>query len=274
MSVFLGFIQGITEFLPISSSGHLSILQNLISLNYAPEEHLLFDVLLHIGTLASVIFAYRSDLKAMISDTAGALVGKHGTVSEDGRPTPSVRTVIFIVIATLMLVFVLPFKKYVETLYYNTPFIAFALIITGIILFVSGKLEEGKKSAKTITVKDAIIIGLSQALAIIPGLSRSGTTISVGLARGLKYEFAVKFSFLLSIPAVCGSALVTLISALRKGLNWSYVPAYLLGMVTAAVTGYFAITFLRKVISKRSFSGFAYYCWAVGIIALILSFIL
>lgn len=274
MSAFLGLIQGIAEFLPISSSGHLSIIQNLFGLDYAEEEHLLFDVLLHLGTLFSVCIAYKNDLKAMIKDCSDVLTGKTATAGDEGRLKPSIRNVILIIVATIPLVFILPFNSKIEQLYYNTPFISFALIITGLLLFVCGKFTEGRKNARTATVLDAFIVGVAQAIATIPGLSRSGTTITVGISRGFRRSFAVQFSFLMSIPAVLGSVILTLFKAIGTGIVWANVPAYIIGMIIAGIVGYFSIMLLRRLLKSNSFNGFAYYCWGAGILSLILSIVL
>ena len=271
MAIFLGLIQGLAEFLPISSSGHLSIIQNLFGMKYAEEEHLLFDVLLHLGTLTAVFLVYWNEIREIASDTFSFLAGRETAKGDDGRLKPTIRSVILIIVATLPLILILPFKDKIELLYYNTPFISFALIITGILLYVSGKLAEGRKSEKTSTLADALIVGLAQAIAVIPGLSRSGTTITVGMSRGFKKEFAARFSFLLSIPAIVGSVLITLISAIKKGVVWANGPAYLLGMLVAGVSGYFALKLVKKLLSSDNFSKFAYYCWGVGILSLILS---
>lgn len=272
MAAFLGLIQGLTEFLPVSSSGHLSILQNLFKLDYAESEHLLFDVLLHVGTLAAVFVFYWKDIRTMVKDTVGFIAGNTNDSGEQGRFKPSVRMVFLIIIATLPLVVVLPFMDSIERLAGNTPFISFALIVTGLLVYISGKLAEGRKTEKTSTVLDAVIVGAAQAVATIPGLSRSGTTITVGLSRGYKREFAVRFSFLLSVPAILGSTVVTLIKAISAGINWANVPAYLVGMLIAGVVGYFALVFLKKlVMSGDAFSKFAYYCWGIGILSLIIS---
>lgn len=275
-AIFLGLVQGISEFLPISSSGHLSIFQNLFSLDYVEEEHLLFDVLLHVGTLAAVFVFYWKDIRAMAKDAVGFVTGSGSDGGEEGRFKPSVRLLFLIIVATLPLVAVLPFQSAVERLSGNTPFIAFALIITGALLYVSGKLTEGRHNEKTASVLDAVVVGAAQAVAVIPGLSRSGTTITVGLSRGFKREFAVEFSFLLSIPAVLGSALVTLIKALVKGgIMWANLPAYIIGMIVAGVVGYFALVLIKKLIlSGDTFSKFAYYCWGAGVLTLILSLFL
>lgn len=273
-AIFLGLIQGISEFLPISSSGHLSIFQNLFSFDYAEEEHLLFDVLLHVGTLAAVCVFYWKDIRSMAKDTVAFVTGSDS--GEEGRFKPTVRLLFLIAVATLPLVLVLPFQNAVESLGGNTPFISFALIATGVLLYISGKLTEGRGNEKTATVLDAVAVGAAQAIAVIPGLSRSGTTITVGLSRGFKREFAVRFSFLMSIPAVLGSALVTLIKAIAQGgIQWTSVPAYIIGMIVAGVVGYFALVLIKKLIlSGDTFAKFAYYCWGVGVLSLILSLFL
>ncbi len=274
LSIFLGFIQGVAEFLPISSSGHLSVFQNLLKLEYSEAEHLFFDVLLHFGTLCAVVFYYRKDLKRMCTEAVGFISGRGVGTEEGGRMTPGVRTIFFVIVGTLPLLLLLPFYDKVEELYYNTTFIGFAFLVTGGLLFISDKLTAGKKSEKTFTIVDALIIGVGQMIAVIPGISRSGTTITVALARGLERDFAVKFSFLLSIPAVLGSFLLSLVKAFKAGIEWSSVPAYLIGMVVAAVVGYFAIKLMRFLVNKAGLGKFAYYCWAAGIVTLILSIVL
>jgi len=274
MSIFLGLVQGLAEFLPISSSGHLSIIQNLFHLSYDENEHLLFDVLLHLGTLVSVIVFYRKELRSMVTDAAAAITGKGDSRDEEGRLKPTLRNILLIVAGTLPLLLIVPFRHKIELLFYNTPFISFALIITGVLLFVSGKLSEGRKNEKTATIADALVVGLSQAIATVPGLSRSGTTITVGLSRGFRREYAVQYSFLLSIPAVLGSIILTLVSAIKAGIKWANVPAYLVGMLVAGVSGYYALKLVKKLITTDRFSKLAYYCWGVGILSLILSAIL
>ncbi len=276
MAAFLGLVQGISEFLPISSSGHLSIFQNLFNLQYAEDEHLLFDVLLHLGTLAAVFIFYWKDIRSMVTDSVSFIAGNTADAGEGGRLKPSVRLVFLIIVATLPLFVVLPFNDAIGDLCKNTPFISFALIITGVLIYVSGKLTEGRKNEKTASVVDALVVGAAQAIATIPGVSRSGSTITVGLARGYKREFAVRFSFLMSIPAILGSALLTFVKALTSGsVVWENLPAYLVGTVVAGVVGYFALALLKKmVMSGDAFSKFAYYCWGAGVVSLILSLIL
>ena len=273
LSIFLGLVQGITEFLPVSSSGHLSILQNLIGLKYNGDNHLFFDCLLHLATLISICIVYWSEIKAMVVESIAFIKGDGGRTDE-GRMAPSVRMVFLIIVGTLPLFLLVPFFDKVESLYYKTAFIGFALLVTGTLLFVADRLPEGKKGVKTAKILDVVIIGIAQAIATIPGLSRSGTTISVGMARGLNRKFAAKFTFLHSIPAVLGSNILSLLDALKAGIRWNLMPVYLIGMIFACVSGVFAIRLVESMVSKARFGKFSYYCWAVGLIAILLSIIL
>ena len=274
MSLFLGLVQGIAEFLPISSSGHLAIFQNLFNMDYGDDSNvLLFEVLVHLGTLVSICIAYRTELRAMISDGIEFLQKRSD--SEPGEPVilkPSARTLLFVFIATLPMFVAVFFAGSVARLFFNTMFIGFALLVTGGLLFVSDRyIKMGNKTEKTMTIADALIIGLAQAVAIIPGLSRSGTTISVGLARGLSRTFAVRFSLLLAIPAILGATVWSLYNAIREGINFGLFPVYLSGAVLAAVIGFFAIQLLRRMMSKSGIGNFAYYCWGAGALTMILS---
>jgi undecaprenyl-diphosphatase len=271
-AILLGLIQGITEFLPISSSGHLSIMNNLFGLTPVEEGHMFFDVLLHLGTLISIAVVYWKDLVEMFFEVLGFIhIGPRAGMRKERYP--SARLFFMIVISTLPLVLILPIKDELETLYYNSIFIGVALILTGCMLYVSDKMLPGKKNGGTMTLLDALIIGLCQCAATVPGLSRSGTTITAGISTGLERDFAVKFAFLMSIPAVLGANLLGLVDALRDGINWSYVPAYLVGTAVAAVSGIAAIRLLHYVARKGRFGGFAYYCWVVGALAIILTMI-
>ena len=273
LSLFLGLIQGVTEFLPISSSGHLSILQNLFLLDYSEDDHLLFDVFLHLGTLISIIVVYRKDIKTMISD--GVTFLRMRSDSDSDEPVvmkPPARALLFVLVGTIPLLITLIFMGSVKRLFTQLGFIGFALLVTGGLLFVSDRyIKKGNKTDKTMTLKDAIIIGLSQAVAVIPGLSRSGTTISVGLARGLNATFAVRFSLLLSIPAVFGATVVSLYSAIKTGVNFSLFPVYIGGFIIATIVGFFAIQLIRRLINKGGFGKFAYYCWGLGVLTMVLS---
>jgi len=269
-AILLGLIQGIAEFLPISSSGHLAIFQKFFKLS--GDGSLFFDVLLHLGTLAAVIFAYRKDIGGLLREFFRMI--HLARTPKGARPdVPARRMILMLIVATLPLILVLPVKDKVELLYNNTFFIGFALIVTGLLLFFSDRMNRGNKNDRNFTLTDALIVGAAQAVAVVPGLSRSGTTISAGLSRGFERDFAVKFSFLLSIPAVLGANILSLAGAIRAGVDSAMVPKYLVGVLVAMVSGYAAIRFLRYIAAKGRFGGFAYYCWGAGAVTLILSLI-
>lgn len=269
-SFLLGLIQGIAEFLPISSSGHLSIAQNLLGIQAVGEEHVFFDVLLHLGTLAAVFVAYWSDIVDMVREFFGAIgdLAHHRTTVQT---PPARRLILLIIVGTLPLFLILPVKDLVESLYYNTAFIGVALLVTGVLLFLSDRVKKGRKTEKSATLLDAVLVGVGQAIATCPGISRSGMTICAGTYIGLDRRFAVRFSFLLSIPAVLGANILDLADAAAEGIDWSQVPVYLVGIVTAAVSGYLCIRLIRMITDKGKFGFFAYYCWAAGIITLVLT---
>ena len=268
-AIILGLVQGVAEFLPISSSGHLAILQNLFGMTTAEGGNLFFDVLLHFGTLISICIVYWEDLAAMVRELAACA---HGG-ARGGAQTryPAARLFLMIVIGTLPLFLVLPVNDYVEQLYSHTVFVGIALLLTGCILYVADKLAPGKKTEGGMRVKDALIIGVCQGISTIPGLSRSGTTIAAGMATGLRRDFAVKYSFLMSLPAVLGANILSLVKAVKNGIDASLLPAYLIGMAVAMVSGVFAIGLVKTITNKGKFGNFAYYCWVVGALAIILS---
>ena len=273
-AILLGIVQGVAEFLPISSSGHLAILQNLFALS-AGEDHLFFDVLLHLGTLISICVCYWGDIVAMVREVFIVLRGGRRA---DGTPVQgnlgAARLFMMIVVGTLPLFLVLPINDKVEELYYITPFIGVALLLTGCMLFVSDKMTPGKRTEKNMRFRDALVIGLCQCVATIPGLSRSGTTITAGIATGLDRTFAMKYSFLLSLPAVLGANLLSFIKAIgEESIEASLIPAYLLGMLAAMLSGIAAISLMKLIAKKSKFGWFAYYCWGAGVLTIIFSLI-
>ena len=273
-AILLGIVQGVAEFLPISSSGHLAILQNLFALS-AGEEHLFFDVLLHLGTLISICVCYWGDIVAMVREVFIVLRGGRRA---DGTPVQgnlgAARLFMMIVVGTLPLFLVLPINDKVEELYYITPFIGVALLLTGCMLFVSDKMTPGKRTEKNMRFRDALVIGLCQCVATLPGLSRSGTTITAGIATGLDRNFAMKYSFLLSLPAVLGANLLSFIKAIgSESIDASLIPAYLIGMLAAMLSGIAAISLMKLIAKKSKFGWFAYYCWGAGVLTIIFSLI-
>ena len=265
----LGLVQGVAEFLPISSSGHLAIAQNLLGLEDAGSVPEFFDVLLHLGTLIAVFAAYWTDICEMVVEFFRGI----GDLAHRSTPSPvppARRLILLIIVGTLPLFAVLPIRKHVQGLTDNMVFVGAALIVTGILLFLCDRVRKGRKTERSATWLDALLVGVGQAVATLPGVSRSGMTITAGCFVGYERRFAVRFSFLLSIPAVLGANILSIGDAVQAGINGAEVPMYLVGVVTAAVTGYLCIRLLKYVADKGRFGAFAYYCWAVGILTLVL----
>ncbi|HIT24499.1 MAG TPA: undecaprenyl-diphosphate phosphatase [Candidatus Enterenecus avicola] len=271
-AIFMGFVQGVAEFLPISSSGHLTLLQHFFKME---EVDNLFNILLHFATLIAVCVVYRKDIAEMIVEFfkgVGSLFGGHG--SRESRPPEARRLVMMVIVGTLPLFVVLPLEGLVEGLGNYPAAVSVMLLVTGCILFFSDRVGDGRKTARTATVKDALLVGIAQGVATIPGISRSGSTISAGLLLGFNRKFAVRYSFLLSLPAVLGATLLKVVRAFGdQGIDTSLLPMYIAGMVVAGVVGYFSIQLVRLLANKGKFGNFAYYCWIVGIVSLIAGFI-
>lgn len=268
-SVLLGLVQGVAEFLPISSSGHLAIAEHLLgATGTQPPEF--FDVLLHLGTLLAVFVAYWEDIRDMIVEFFCGVrdLAKHTTPSP---VPPARRMILLIIVGTLPLFVVLPIKDLVEGLADSMYFVGGALIVTGFLLFASDRVKKGRKTEKNAGLKDVLLVGVAQAVATCPGISRSGTTITAGCFVGFERKFAVRYSFLMSIPAILGANILSLKDAFEAGIIWAEVPIYLVGVAVSAVVGYACIRLLKMIADKGKFGFFAYYCWAVGAVTLILT---
>jgi len=232
-----------------------------------------FDVLLHLGTLAAVFVAYWADIKDMVQEFVRMIRELMGGTSPEKIPSAR-RMILLIVTGTLPLFLIFPVKDIVEGLYSNTFFVGGALLITGLLLFFCDRLENGRKNARTSTMADVLIVGAGQAIATCPGISRSGMTICLGCFRGFDRRFAVRYAFLLSIPAVLGANILKIGDvAAAGGIDIHLFPGYLVGMAAAAITGYLSIRLVRMVADKGKFGAFAYYCWAAGALTVILSFL-
>lgn len=272
-SVLMGVLQGVAEFLPISSSGHLALFQHFFGVENYEETQMFFTVLLHLGTLISVCVYYWRDVIDMIREFFLGI--RDLTVRRGGGapPPPTRRLVMMIIVATLPLFAILPVKGLVEDAMSNVTFVSVALLATGFILFFSDRMARGRKNPRNATVADALLVGCAQAVGTLPGISRSGITISAGLLRGFDRTFAVRFSFLMSLPAVLGANILSLKDALEAGVDLEMLPIYLVGMVVSGVVGYFAIRLVNLLADKGKFGNFAYYCWVVGLGSLIASFV-
>ncbi len=270
MSAVLSFVQGVAEFLPISSSGHLTLFQHFFGME---EPDQLFNVLLHFATLLAVCVVYWQDIWEMIVEFFRFFGGVFSHSTYRGRPPEARRMVLLILVGTLPLFLVLPIQDQVEAFGSNPLFVCGALLVTGCILFLSDQMARGHKTARNATLLDVLLVGLAQGVATIPGLSRSGCTISAGMVRGFDRKFAVRYSFLMSLPAVLGATLLKVLDVLKaeSGFPAENIPKYLLGMVVAAVVGYFSIQLVKLLASRGRFGAFAFYCWGAGALFLLLN---
>lgn len=271
-SISLGIIQGLTEFLPISSTGHLTLagkLMNLVSAEH-PEQWTSFIAVIQLGTMLAVLIFFWKDLISIVKDFI-----KDNLIKRLSYSKQQVNSKIgwLIIIGTIPVVIIgFAFKDAIEgELTKNLYVIASSLIILAIILALAEKTAKFKKNIENITVMDSIIIGSAQALSLIPGSSRSGTTITAGLFVGLKREAAARFSFLLSLPAVLASGLLQLYEALQF-IDRTMTVNIIVATVVSGISGYLAIDFLLKFLKKNSTFLFIYYRIALGVFILILLF--
>lgn len=269
-AILLGIIQGAAEFLPVSSSGHLALFHSLFGL-VSTDQYPAFDVLLHFGTLIAVFIAFWSDIKKLVV-AFFTLIGKlfHGKFRLRDYSEYE-RFVVFVIIATLPLVVLalLGADDWVEKISAYPIIVGAILIFNGIVLLISDRVGSGTVTSDNAKPHHALIVGLCQCCAILPGLSRSGSTITGGLFCGFTREYAVKFSFILSIPAILGANILKVGDVVHAGVSGSEWLVYGVGVLTAAVFGLLAIKLLVYISKKSNFSYFAYYCFAVGLFAII-----
>lgn len=246
-AAFLGIIQGLTEWLPISSSGHLVIMQQIFGI----EVPLLFDVLLHLGTILSVFVFFREEIEKAVRAVLRWDIYAGG------------RTVIYIIMGTVPVALTgVLLHDYISSVFNSLHFVGALMLLMGFILFNTRFFEGSRK----LDGKDATIIGLAQAVSLLPGISRSGITISTGIIRKIRKEQAFVFSFMLSIPVIIGASAFELYQA--NLANYAVTPEMLVGAAVAAVVGYASLHLLRRVILETRFYRFAFYCWGVGLMVL------
>lgn len=262
-SIILGAIQGFTEFLPISSSGHLVFAQSLLHVENA--EIFSFDVYVHFGTLISIFIALWKDIRDILKNTWDAL--SQADRRKSFRENAQFRLGLFILVGTIPAgVIGILFREPIKHTFSDPKFVAMNLVITGLFLFLTrlAKPVEGKK----IGIMFAIIVGLAQALAILPGISRSGTTMSTAMYLRMPAVQAARFSFLLAIPVIAGAAILESRQFFQQGFAVGFAPI-IVGTVVAAITGYVAIKIMFRIMEKGIFSYFSVYCIALGILGII-----
>ncbi|KAB1439821.1 undecaprenyl-diphosphate phosphatase [Candidatus Galacturonibacter soehngenii] len=279
-AILMGIIQGITEFLPVSSSGHLAIFKELFQIDL--ETGILFDIMLHLGTLLAVFIVYFKDIKRLVIESFAILydcilnlkifisniIHKN---NEGYRPLVRnayrkfVILVIFSTIPTAIIGYAA--KDLIEVVSKILIVPGVCLIITGILLFIADKYNDGTKTPKQVSYNNAFIIGICQGIATLPGISRSGTTITACLVSGFDKKFAVKYSFIMSIPAILGAAVLELKDITTMNVTPSEIINYVVGAVVAALVGYICIKTMLVVVRRKKFKFFAIYCLLAGTLA-------
>jgi undecaprenyl-diphosphatase len=257
-AVLLGLIQGLTEFLPVSSSGHLVIVQSLLQLREPP---LTVDAVLHLGTAAAVVVFFRHELVLLAKS-----IWRWTTRGEKDRYTALAA---YLSIATIpAAVGGFFFERFFSGAFESVLIAGLMLLVTGAVLWLVEGVDPGVKRLDELKMRDSIWVGLAQMLAILPGLSRSGATIAVGLWRGFQREEAARFSFLLSLPVILGAGLYT---GLKNGFDLMNLPAILAATAVAGLSGFLAIALLMKAVRERRLRLFSVYCFIVGGLALAFS---
>lgn len=286
-AIFMGLIQGLTEFLPVSSSGHLAIFKNFFHVN--TDTGILFDVLLHLATLVAIFIAYWKDMKELMTEGC-SIVGlwlQNGVTavanlfSSDKKEykkvitTPYRKFVVMIIISTIPTgVLGLVFEKLIGSASEALLLPGICLIVTGLVLLLADRMDGGSKTPETASYKDAAIIGTVQGFATMPGLSRSGSTITACLACGFDKKFAVKYSFIMSVPAVLGAVVLELKDFNQIQLQGNQLLYYIVGMVIAGVVGYICIKTVLNLVKNQKFKYFSYYCFLIGVISVIGFFVM
>lgn len=286
-SILLGIVQGVTEFLPVSSSGHLAILQNIFHVE--TNGSMLFDIMLHLGTLAAVFIVYHKDIWNMIKEfflMVGDMFSNLHTLILNKIHKTSLKYkkivansyrkfVVLILVSTVPTGVIGVLGKDVVEGASNTLLIpGICLLITGVLLLMAELKKEGNKTPKTVSYRDGLVIGTAQGLATLPGLSRSGTTIATCLFCGLDRKFAVKYSFILSIPAILGAAVLEVKDVIAEPIETAQIGVYAVGMLFAGVVGYICIKTMLVIVRRKKFKYFAYYCFIVGIVAIVGHFLI
>ncbi len=259
-STVLGLIQGLTEFLPISSSGHLVIFERLFHIE---ANDLVFEVFVHFGTLMAVLFYFREKLLAV----AGSIIRWFSRARKSESDKANIKLFWYLILGTVPAAFIgLLFKDYIELAFASPQWASGMLLVTAVILLST---RWAMREDRNLNASRTIIIGFAQALAMMPGISRSGSTISAGMFLRMKKSEAAEFSFLLSIPAIIGATVLQIPQFIRDITNTDLAINYFVGAIVAAVVGYISITYLMRIIKKGKFFYFGLYCAVVGLLGVL-----
>lgn len=267
-AILLGLVQGLTEFLPVSSSGHLVLVQKLLGVN--PEtDFMLFSVLLHFGTLLAVVIAFWPDIKQLFLEFF-RWIGDGFKIKNQ----PYRRFIVMLLITVVPMFAILPVKSFLEEAMGSTLIVGIMLLVTAALLLFSERGAHGRKTERDATWLDALIVGVMQCFAVLPGLSRSGTTMVGGLLRGFSREFAVRFAFIMSLPVILGANILEVgdaIAATPAVPTPVYI--YVIGVLVALVSGLAAIKMVKFVAKRGNFRPFVVYCTLIGIVTIVVSFV-
>lgn len=264
-AILLGALQGLTEFLPVSSSGHLVLAQEIMGISH--EGDITFEVFVHFGTLLSVLYAFRKDIGAIVMATYRVLLHPR-SFGHMYRNDEFFRLAIFILVGTVPAAVVgLRFEAQIASLFSDPKLVSVMLMITGFILFLT-RFSNPKEGVR-VGLGSSIIIGFAQAIAIIPGISRSGSTISAGIFTGVSREHAAEFSFLLAVPVILGATLLKVGELAASPPGMEKMLSLIAGTVVASIFGYGAIRLLLDLLRKRRFSWLAYYCFLAGVLGVL-----
>lgn len=270
-AVVAGIIYALTELLALSGTGHLAVVNTLFDLHLT-ELHLLFKAFTELAVMIALILAYRKDIADMIRDTAG-LTGFSRRPPVKGQRYPEARLLFMLVMATFPLLIMLPFRKNYFSLWNSTTFVGVMFILNGAVLYVCERMLPGKKGLGRMQIPDALIIGICQAVAVIPGLSRLALTVTCAEAENFQKSYAVRFGMLLAIPALFGSSVLTLADAAIYGIDPAFMAAYAAGGAAALITGFFSVFLFRRLVRRRGYHGLAYYSLVIGVLTIILTLI-
>ena len=271
-ALIAGIIQGLTEFLPISSSGHLVIYSELTGGAGESESNLAFTVFLHFATLLAVIIVYRKDVWALIKELCGAIADLF-----KGKPemsSPGRRYLLMVIVGTIPALIVGGGLKvlHLDSMLENIFIVAVMLIVTAVFMFLIDRIKDGGLTVKNAPMKTAWLVGILQAIAILPGLSRSGSTIFGGVLGGLKKEFAVRFAFILSIPAILGASVVELYGFVKSDEALTGAVNLAIGFAAAFICGILAIKIIKVLINSKKFYIFGIYCCCASVFAFLIAF--
>lgn len=284
--ILMGLVQGITEFLPVSSSGHLALFKKIFGVNLDSGTY--YDVMLHLATLIAIIVVFHEDVWHMIQEFGQIIMTIFANIiiffkrkKGDKRykyfkviNTNYKKIVVMILVSTIPTALIGYFGgDFVDTASNMLWFVGLGFIASAVLLFLADKNSNNRMKIQNAKYSDGYFIGAAQGIATLPGVSRSGSTIAVSMMLGFNKQLAVKYSFLMSIPAILGAVVLKLTHLEGEAFGSANLPGYILGMIVAGVSGYFCIKYMLKLIRNKRYFGFSVYCMIMGLISIIVSIV-